>query len=1000
MLIPLLFFLLVCEVFANENGYTYNIKARVSFRSKDSTGIKYAKKLTWQQPEKSTNEKWFLQGENWIWPPAKEALPLSVPITLANVIKAGDFDQILIDYADLFPNSHCDVDLKLSAGLKGQDENFNFYTGKTIKLTPLHAVDLMKIGWHEKDNLYRVKRKLSLPFENTLRYTQDDNVVVLQRRFNLSLNSYDAIEFSFLSGTIIKEISLRIKVKNVEKVVKWNSSKLQADIVDEDGKMGVRFWLPELINEYSSGGREKIMLQEVLVHLPGNASYILSKRPFKKILFHTVGQGEDSKIKQQGGLITKKIDYFAAGKRKRMSVDISKLDNYKSRLKKAFTDSNEFFINTVDLKINPSNPKHLCGIKLRDIKLVSSFKQKEPLFFKDINKTLMELTDNRFLLDNDNNGSWIDSMAGFLSFAFGRPGDLYTDAVILNKQVYISDFLDYTGEANVTPDYYGLKFDGAVKHMTLKYPEYVDVKSDAEYKFWFGFYESLSSLSGATLILNYKNENEKKLKFPISPNAAINIGKLPAGKVQMSLEANFRETRKHILLVKEMFLYTLGKKSRLDIIMEGPSFSRHWFALNPVCNSAGSVEYEICKKNSIKLIAYANNAKSDRAVKIKIDVKKPVELLQWLSFSYIVPWQLSGVKADWLAVVLEGQGEKIKKSLNLPLNNSEINLYIPSLVGNSWSGGDILDTITFVVDGIYGAKKSDEPFSLTFKNMALSLSGMASLRESLTVNPILKVEGKQVFLPFIKESEAMELINGGVWMDIMSISRSGGPPSVVVEKNPMVNIDDLVIESNYKQDNGFFPFANKTEEAQQKVGILSKIEKPLFILSSIFLLFSALRAKSVRHIAKVFFLCVVKLLKTFDMVIAEKLNWLSIFGFTVIAGGFYVIGLTASTGKADNYSFTLGSLALFMAIRIFIMTVRSILKEIRPSIVERFFSQKGDLYIIGFIALLFGTLTFSLLKLEPVASQLAIIGFYFFMTAVIKRLVVFHRHNNTKGFHG
>ncbi|MCI4624513.1 MAG: hypothetical protein L3V56_00975 [Candidatus Magnetoovum sp. WYHC-5] len=973
----------------------YKVRGRVSFKNRDYRVAEQVQRLLWQPvktDEQLFQNGWFIQGQNWIWPSSEdEPTTLSVPIGIEeNAIitpwglKAGGFDEILIEYTELFENSHCDVDLELNTSKFHSGDGVNFYTGKKIKLVPALALDIHTLSWQEKDNVYRLSRKLGLPSKNALYYTQDGDNVVLQRRFDVPLNHYDAIDIVFASGTFIKEISLRLKIhgnfKTQEKIIPWSAPNIQADIIDKDNVRIVRFWLFDLLNEYSKN-KEQLILDEIIMHLPGQLPYILNVRPLNEIRFQRVGEIAEKRLKKDGGIIKKEIEYLA-GDRRVMRANLDRIN------------AEELMLNGLTLKVSPSDKKQICGIELKSVQLVRGLDDKAPEFYKSTNKAVMDLA-GAFYLAGYTKRPWPTTMDGFLSFAFDKPSGLYTDMLILNKMVYSDDFLEYEGEVEITPDYFGLKLEGNLRYLTLVYPARVDIVPDVDYKFWFGIYESTNAISNVELVLNYDTAVDvpevKPLMFTIKPNTPITIGKLPRGRAQMTLKVNFIKKPPYTLLLKEGFLYHMEEKPVENIFADSHSMSRQWFSLYPNCSEMERYEHTRCDKNSVQLIAskeLSEGLDAQRVITIKAAVDKPIETIQWLSFSYVAPWQLTTSKPHWLTLEFEGDTGIVTKVLELPLANTEVNIHVPSAIGDNWQKMGNIKNIIFKINGLYVAKPKGLPFNIVIKNLAMSLSGRQHLATSLTVNPIVSISGKAAFLPLLSKQEISALMDGGVWVDLGEVKSPSGLPHVNVWENPLVKVEDLVIEKTMEDTKPPVLKANSAiDMPTTAIKTKSKSHKLQLIVIFIFGIAAILFFK-VRRLQP-FITVIVDFIRRIDRFLVKRMSWLAVLGFTAFGLGFYVIGLTASTGRADNYGFTVGSIAFFMAIRILIITVMSFLREFVPNVTNVIYRESGNIYIFGFIMLLPCILFFVMLKLEPVAEQVAVVGFYFFIIGIGKRLFTF-----------
>jgi len=108
---------------------------------------------------------------------------------------------------------------------------------------------------------------------------------------------------------------------------------------------------------------------------------------------------------------------------------------------------------------------------------------------------------------------------------------------------------------------------------------------------------------------------------------------------------------------------------------------------------------------------------------------------------------------------------------------------------------------------------------------------------------------------------------------------------------------------------------------------------------------------------------------------------------TIAWGGvafvLYVSGLINWTNMGENYYFTFGGIAVVIMWRALTEYIKPIIHSKYPAIAEKIYGGAGTQYFSGFIIVLVGVAVMLVLKLEPIAEQLAIIGYYMLVVGVV-----------------
>jgi hypothetical protein len=135
-----------------------------------------------------------------------------------------------------------------------------------------------------------------------------------------------------------------------------------------------------------------------------------------------------------------------------------------------------------------------------------------------------------------------------------------------------------------------------------------------------------------------------------------------------------------------------------------------------------------------------------------------------------------------------------------------------------------------------------------------------------------------------------------------------------------------------------------------------------------------------------------KSLRESNKALFETVLW---SGVTLV---LYVSGLANWDNMTENYYFTFGGMSAVMIWRALIEYMRPNINAHWPNIAAKIYGGSGTHYFSGFIIVLIGVAFMLMLKLEPVAEQLAIIGYYMLVVGVVleMRTLKFDRSESNK----
>ena len=221
----------------------------------------------------------------------------------------------------------------------------------------------------------------------------------------------------------------------------------------------------------------------------------------------------------------------------------------------------------------------------------------------------------------------------------------------------------------------------------------------------------------------------------------------------------------------------------------------------------------------------------------------------------------------------------------------------------------------------------------------------------------------------------------GGWLESLPFYLNRGEHHLRIATPPYFEIKAVTLEPE-----GVYSFpAGKVagEEAspvQKAWGIILKILKVVVLVGALW--FTWWKRDGIKRIVA---LPIQKLLRVY----AFLPGWLWAIVWSISAISLYGagMGIMVRAPHGENYFWTFGGLALVLAYHHLIMLSRSLLLRKFPKISGYIYRGPGTPYIAAFIFILFSCALFLAVKLEPVAEQLAIIGYYLLVIGVTREFL-------------
>ncbi len=217
--------------------------------------------------------------------PLAHAGDLTFPLDLGDS-PLPDYDELWVDYQELFPENPSTVVVKLVMDGGSPDSKSASRRTAFAVQRPAHVVeeiDTSESAWVEKDAAYRLARFLGWAPDSKWRYTAWKGLTVVQRRFHRNLKDVVALDVDFGPQAVVEGLDLRIGTSDNFRPGSMVELRRPADLgyrtqkwhVDIAGILRERF--PDEKAAY---------LQEIIAFVKDDATDAAVQHPLRRIVFY------------------------------------------------------------------------------------------------------------------------------------------------------------------------------------------------------------------------------------------------------------------------------------------------------------------------------------------------------------------------------------------------------------------------------------------------------------------------------------------------------------------------------------------------------------------------------------------------------------------------------------------------------------------------------------------------------------------------------------------
>ncbi len=793
---------------------TYNVKARLSLKSKKKKVT--SKSLHFEFPENRNSSKeifepgWASFRRTFFWNPGSEENILAIPLLPKSTDKEPsitDFDELRIDYRELFLENPSKLGIQMLVSGKTLDKT-TAILGGTVgekQLTPIKKLPISSTSWKEKDYSYLAKRTLGLPFDATWRHARSGRHTVFQRRFNLSLDSFETIDLVMQPGATDNQIeslvcNFRIGFDNFlksEEMLAWGT--VPKKILSIQGLKVLRVDLGQYIQN-TFGQRKGIYLEEMIFFLPGKTSEVHRAPVLETINFlapdkfqllvgvknATVGMDADSpkKIDRVLHLSSRREDL--SQQRKRLVLDMREL-----RDKLGWNTK----IHSMTLIARPQSPESTAGFDLQSTTAVHLKEKGQPIFL-DTEKQVLSQWGGPFLNIGEENQKFEWPLVhAHLSFHKAEQKGL----LLIFDENQNNDVVFQSRNENTSR----LKKLSKNKNMDKKVDSLVQyrgatIRAHPHFSSWHSESDGLvlQGEEGGWIEINWpvKTNVEKSTRFFLG----ISSGEKAIHRIQMTPFSRGRPLKQIQVFPNLPHHLDLSNREidslKIRMMLHKDSFNLkldEMAIFQPVAvTPAQALDIPIPIRGEIPLIPKDARSPSEMRVSINqgnlsailfpkenspttlvwaTDVNQKMSGIQRVKLNYQVPSTITANHTCWLELTLVGSDHKAQKTVCPKLSSGQIVIPVDDLFRDTPIPSD--EVIKFITWKVNFADPTDSKQPLVL-GMAITLEGtkFISTRQELIQHSVLEWYGQKIFPASLADSSAADLFSGRNMVSLGNLS--------------------------------------------------------------------------------------------------------------------------------------------------------------------------------------------------------------------------------------
>jgi hypothetical protein len=871
-------------------------------------------------------------------------------------------------------------------------------------------------------------RQLRLQPDDHWHYRQVENFTLLQRRMHLKLKDALVMEIAHKPGSVLERINLRVHNKdNLGKgeIVEFNN--LPPPTVLSDGRLGVRLDLGRTLQQrfpdaFAKNSKHDVgpslFLQEMFVYFPGKAKEIVADKPLLEInLLGEVDLKEDD-----------------AAFLNRLTAEYVPLNAYSRRIKidlRPINAEGRVELQKAEINLKPEPNGSACAIKINEVRLVSTYNQKVPVFAQQvedwsrrwggpfklsapeydqieqpgiISYLPLNARDEPRVRTNQSVDFGFEPPKSDRAVATAQAASVRPEVDQINStgnllQAAFGASLTSAGGMISKPNAPGhWQLSGDSSQLNIDWPVNSKIGPDT---LFYAAADGPEQIAGLAVTIH--TTDGRRLERQVSPNTAVPLVKTPTHVKNLQIaispkaptyKLNIKELvmfEPSVISYAEAFRLRLPKELLVTPKPLPLGNGSEWFDLRPG-HAAGFVRGDT----------------QNFRFTTKLDT--PLENMHGLSLKFRLPPQIDTVGPCPLRLTFKFERATFDRQLCPNALIGQAFVPLAAWLGKDEVGRNLgaLQSIDWVIHlaGAY-AKDKQSSFSLDF-----SIEGWAyqSAADRLLSTPIFTLDGKPVYAKKDSLPADSAKLPNKLWLPLEQdaverlLSSKG---EVTPVENHLFKLEQVVLEPTKPVD----------REIWDKLATPPKPAVPprwpnWLLWASMLLLAWASARKGWWSPTKTW-LFVKRLISTLFWAVSKGTSYIGrrlwfmlpwtatwesrlpglarLVGWSLMTLALYGAGLFQKVQKGENYFFTFGGMAALLALRAIFLLLEPWLRRAYPKLAASIFDGAGSLYFAAAIVGLVLTALLLTATLEPFAEQMAVVVYYCLVVGTVLEVVALRR---------
>jgi hypothetical protein len=992
----------------------YTIKAGLSFKSEKKDVL--FKSLNFEPPgdnrfsAEQLQQGWTSSGKTYSWNPGIGENVLTIPLSSKLIDKntsITDFEELHLDYDDLISQNPSLLNLKFNVSWEeSEKDKARIKRNKLInnqatviidgkQLRVFKSLNLPSNLWQVKSLSYLTKRAFELPHDSSWNYIRKSKYFFFQNRFHLNLNDVETVDIHFKTNASQEKINslncnLRIGFESLlTPTYIRECTQFPKKIFRSNGNIVLRIWVGDLLRSKFLK-KEKAYLDEIIFRIPQKKFTNIQEQPVAFIQFRSLYQpeipkkvtnkndSEDLEIKNQIFHFQNPITSLSS-KRKRLIFPLDKLVTKIGRTGK---------IINITLSIQPEHWDTPAEFLLQRLRLVSHVSKESPAIL-NIGKELSARWGGPFFEQEENSEKieWI-KVRNFFSFNAPNTNQGHNLTTALKGNEQGESNLDVTSDPphirgikiqgqnglnswHANKD--GLRLEGDGDWVEIDWPMQENFDKNTWFFMDFG--------AGKENILDLKikpfTESGELSSISTLPNKPERLKGI-SEKVKKLKIRIFLHSSPFNIQLKEMAVFhpLLLKQSS---IFDSPTLIEQETLLIPKNVQTRPPGKVTIFKGHLSAPLWPQKKGISNELSWKTEVGRRVNRVQGLKIMYKVPSTMHVNNPCWLHFTLVSTKHEVNQTVCSEDTTNKINFSTDKLFhGIDIQNDEILKHISWKILAKNRVNLKTQPLPIDFSASLIGYD-IRTIRSDFLSHPIVEWNGSTLFPGSIERlsKEGKNSKNFMTSLGVVSIKdKSETNPFLILLNHPHFQINSINLEKEEPISADDWALLSKKEPVE-----VMPSEKNQETYSPLLIFFSILAGGLLLIWRQKGRLYSIKWLIELSPDLFQK----QIRFWLYISTAHYLLGLIFSLIKLREISdifLTLASLAILLAWRSFVWKIRPDLEFRHPEIAAGVFRGAGGPYIAGFILTLMMMAFFLIIRLEPVAEQIAVVGYFMLVVSV------------------